>query len=143
MVLKMTKYDEKANEYKLLELQSLVEQSSSFELISLLLEATKEHISSANLHMSRPDLLKQPHHVSEKGRHISHAIYLIEGLRSSLNMEQGSGVAEHLNTLYACTCKLLLEANIKNDNQLLTRCYKIIDKLYQTWLAIRPFSGAS
>ena len=61
-----------------------------------------------------------------------------EGLKAGLNMEAGGRLAEDLGALYAYVNLRLLHANLRNDEEALDECVRLISPLRDAWIAIGP-----
>ncbi|KTD64131.1 flagellar export chaperone FliS [Legionella spiritensis] len=119
-------YQQAVQQYKSIELQTRIESASPHQLIDLLLQGARSHIASAQGNIQR----KQ---ISEKGEHIGKAISIIEGLRTSLNHEQGGEIASNLDKLYEYIQHLLLKANLDNDIDLLSQANLLLADIHQAW----------
>src|SRR4030065_886609 len=95
------------NQYSRVGTESGVANADPHRLIQMLMEGALEKISVAKGCMQRGE-------VSEKGRQISWAISIINGLAAGLDMEKGGEIAQNLNALYDYMCGRLLESNIHN-----------------------------
>ena len=73
-------------------------------------------------------------HVAEKGAAISKAIDIVtNGLKASLNTEQGGELAERLAALYEYISLRLLWANLKNDVAALDEAAQLLGELQSAW----------
>jgi flagellar protein FliS len=76
--------------------------------------------------------------IEDKGRHIGLAVRIIdEGLKSSLNMQDGGDIALNLRDLYDYAQIRLLKANLQNDSAALDEVVDLITPLREAWVAIR------
>jgi len=119
-------YQKAVEQYKSIELQTRVESASPHELIDLLLQGARSNIATAQGHIER-------NKISEKGLHISKAISIIEGLRTSLDFEQGGDIAVNLDKLYDYIQQILLKANIESSQQLLGEANLLLGEIHQAW----------
>lgn len=75
----------------------------------------------------------------ERGRAISKAIALIdEGLRASLDLEQGGAIAANLDSLYEYMSRQLFIANLKCAPELLDEVHHLLGEIKQSWEEIEP-----
>jgi flagellar protein FliS len=75
--------------------------------------------------------------VEDKGRHIGMAVRIIdEGLRSSLNMQDGGEIALNLRDLYDYAQIRLLKANLHHDGAALDEVIDLITPVRDAWSAI-------
>jgi len=115
--------------------KTVVEDGSPHRLVQMLFEGALGKIAVAKGHMERGE-------VPEKGRHISWAISIIDGLRSSLDMEKGGDIARNLNDLYDYMTRRLMEANMANNPALLDEVSSLLREIKDAWDAIAPGKGA-
>lgn len=122
-------YLQASNQYKSIEIQTRVETASPHELIEMLLQGARSHIATAQGNIQR----KQ---IKEKGEHIGKAISIIDGLKMSLNHEQGGEIADNLLKLYDYLQSMLLKANLNNDEDLLAQANVLLSEVHQAWQSI-------
>lgn len=117
--------------YRTLDLQSRIEEASPHELINMLLQGARSNILSATNHL---------HHgrIKEKGEHISKAISIMDGLRSSLNHENGGEIAKNLDNLYDYIQQILLKANLDNNESLFVEAHTLLNEIHVAWQEIKP-----
>lgn len=89
-------YQHVLNQYKKIDIKTQVESASPHELVNLLFQGARKHIATAQGAMAR----KQ---ISQKAEHISKALSIIAGLKSSLNHEQDNEMSRNL--LRSCLVK--------------------------------------
>jgi flagellar protein FliS len=111
-------------------LETDVASASPHRLIEMLLDGALAKIATASGHMGRGE-------IAEKGANISWAISIIDGLRGSLDFERGGEIAANLNSIYEYTMRRLVEANLKNDTQLLDEAYRLIADIRAGWVGIK------
>lgn len=124
-------YQQASEAYKSVDLQSRIEAATPHELINLLFQGARTNISSAIGCMQR-------NQIKEKGEHISKAISILDGLKGSLNMDQGGLVAKNLLSLYDQIQNLLVKANFHNNEELLTKSNQLLSEVHEAWMAIKP-----
>ncbi|KTC90044.1 flagellar export chaperone FliS [Fluoribacter dumoffii] len=124
-------YQQIINQYKTIELQTRIDAASPHELIHLLLQGARTHIATAQGNIERKE-------IQEKGEHISKALSIIEGLKTSLNHEQGGEIAQNLLQLYGHIEFLLLKANLNNDKELLAQSNLLLAQLHEAWQKVGP-----
>lgn len=125
-----TGYQDKLKNYASLELQSRIDTASPYELIDMLLQGAKTRISSAIFCIQRDQ-------IKEKCEHISKAISIIDGLRTSLDHERGGDIAANLESLYDYTQRILMEANLRNDIGKLEESHKLINTVHDAWMEMK------
>jgi len=129
------------DQYARLGLRTDIESASPHRLILLLLDGGIEKIRAARLAMDRSA-------IADKGANISWAISIIDGLRASLNMEQGGQLAGNLDNLYEYMSRTLVEANLHNDRARLDLVESLLQEIRAGWKGIesqigQPGDGAS
>ncbi len=123
-----------AKQYNSMAVKSVVEDGSPHRLVQMLFDGALGKIAVAKGHMDRGE-------IAEKGRHISWAISIVEGLRSSLDMDKGGDIASNLNDLYDYMKRRLLEANMTNDPAILDEVSSLLREIKDAWDAIAPEPG--
>lgn len=99
---------------------------SRTELVLRLMTGAQDRIASARGHMQRGRR-------AEKGEAIGKAIRLIDGLRTSLDLEQGGEIAANLNALYDYMTRRLTEANLRDDPQMLDEVGGLLGEIRSAW----------
>jgi flagellar secretion chaperone FliS len=75
--------------------------------------------------------------IPPKGKQLSLAVRIIvEGLKPSLNLEQGGEIAANLNGLYGYCVERLMHANLRNDVAALDDVLRVIEPIAQGWKQI-------
>ena len=108
-----------------------VEVASPHRLIEMLFEGALQSITQAKGAMEYGN-------VEIKGKKINKAIAIVGGLRESLNMEEGTDIAENLNALYIYIQEILFQAHIKNNPDLLDESSQLLNQLASAWKQIGP-----
>lgn len=116
-------------QYRQVGTQSGVAEASPHQLVTLLIDGALDRISIAKGHMMRNE-------VAEKGQRIGAAISIIDGLRASLNMEQGGAMAANLTSLYDYMLRQLLEANLHDREEKLDEVTSLLREIKEAWVAI-------
>ncbi|MFT4059403.1 MAG: flagellar export chaperone FliS [Legionella sp.] len=127
-------YKKIVNQYKTIELKTRVEAADPHELINMLLQGARNHIAAAQGSMARKQL-------PEKGEHLSKALSIIAGLKSSLNLEAGGEIATNLMKVYDYIEPLILKANINNDESLLVQSNTLLAQIHEAWQEITPHTS--
>ncbi|MDP3269997.1 MAG: flagellar export chaperone FliS [Legionella sp.] len=122
-------YLQVSNQYKSIELQTRIDTASPHELIELLLQGARSHIATAQGNIQR-------NQIKEKGEHIGKALSIIEGLKTSLNHEQGGEIATNLLSLYEYIQNILLKANLNNNEDLLAQSNLLLAEIHHAWQLI-------
>ncbi len=103
-----------------------VDVATPHRLIQMLLEGALDKISIARGHMQRDE-------IAAKGRHVSWAISIIEGLRGSLDLDAGGDLARNLDALYGYMKDRLLHANLRNDIEALDEVAELLSTVKEGW----------
>ncbi len=109
--------------------QSAGVEANPHRLVQMLLEGALDKIAIARGHMGRGE-------IAEKGRHVSWAISIVNGLRASLNKSAGGEIAENLDRLYEYVERRMLQANIENDPTVLNEVSSLLGEIKSAWDAI-------
>jgi flagellar protein FliS len=124
-------YSKVMNQYKSIDLKTRVDAANPHELINLLLQGARTNIATAQGNIARAQ-------IREKGEHISKALSIISGLKSSLNQEEGGEIAANLLQIYEYIETLLLKANLHSDVELLVQANGLLAPIHEAWQAISP-----
>jgi flagellar protein FliS len=77
--------------------------------------------------------------IAAKGLALARAARIVnEGLKAALNLSAGGELAQDLHDLYAYIELRLTQANLRNDDQALAECVRLITPLSQAWAEITP-----
>ena len=106
-----------------------VTDASPHRLVQMLLEGALEKLASVKFFLKHGELAK-------KGETIGQIIAIIGGLQSSLNVEAGGEIAENLDRLYDYMGRQLLQANIKNDVNIINEVSSLLKEIKAGWDAI-------
>lgn len=109
--------------------QGEVEFASPHRLVQLLMNGALDRVATAKGCMARRQF-------ELKGMQINWAISLINGLRTSLDMEHGGPLAEHLEDLYQYMVRRLAEAHGDNDVGKLDEVSRLLREIKSAWDAI-------
>ncbi|MCU7812024.1 MAG: flagellar export chaperone FliS [Candidatus Thiodiazotropha sp. (ex Notomyrtea botanica)] len=129
-----------AQQYGKVAVGSEVAFASPHRLVQMLMEGALEKVATAKGHMSRKEY-------EAKGNHINWAISIIDGLRGSLNLEEGGEMANNLDSLYAYMVRRLAESNVSNEIAILDEVSSLLLEIKSAWDAIpdevkQPVSNA-
>lgn len=120
------------NAYGKQNLETQVEVASPHRLILMLFDGAIKACCLAKAHM-------QNGAIADKGMAISKAIAIIqEGLRLSLDKEQGGEVVLNLDALYEYMGRRLIYANLHNDQVILDEVVGLLSGLKESWEQIDP-----
>ncbi len=112
--------------------ESSVMAATPHRLIVMLFDGAQASIRAARLHM-------QSGAVAEKGKAISKAIDIVNlGLIAALDPQQGGELAQRLEQLYDYVVRLLLQANLHNDEQRLDEAERLLEDIGSAWREIGP-----
>ena len=121
-----------ASAYARVGLESGILAASPHQRISMLFDHYQAAIRMARLQM-------QAGNIPEKGKAITRAINIVSrGLRGSLDLEQGGDIARQLDDLYDFVVRLLLRANLDNDEASLNAAAELLGPSASAWSAIGP-----
>jgi len=118
------------NAYANVGMETGVTAASPHKLIVMLFDGALVSVNSAIMHMKAGS-------IPAKGAAISHAILIIDsGLRASLDKKAGGTIAESLDALYEYMGTRLIEANLRNQVELLEEVRHLLSELRGAWDAI-------
>ncbi|WP_301102923.1 flagellar export chaperone FliS [Propionivibrio sp.] len=118
--------------YQKVGVDAAIEVADPHRLILLLFSGAQAAIGNARAAMH----LKQ---IAAKGHAISQAIDIISnGLKASLDQENGGDIAPRLEALYDYMVFRLLSANMKNDLQALEEVSGLLEEIHSAWRDIAP-----
>ena len=113
-------------QYNQVNAQSCVAYATPHRLIQMLFDGALDKLALARGHMQRGE-------VALKGSHIGWSISIIDGLRMSLDKEAGGEIAQNLDALYGYMQQRLLQANLKNDAEILSEVSTLLHTLKDAW----------
>jgi len=121
-----------SNAYRVVGAETGASTASPHRLVAMLFEGLSDALARA-----RGAMLEG--RTADKGLAIGQAVRIVEeGLRSSLNLQDGGTVAADLNRLYGYLAMRLTQANLRNDLAALQECSALIEPVKSAWLAIEP-----
>ncbi len=108
---------------------SEIEYASPHRLVQMLFEGALKRIAFAKGAIQRKE-------IAEKGKFIGQAIGIVEGLKASLDKDAGGEIATTLEALYDYICRQLLQANIKDNEDILDEVSGLLSDVKIAWDAI-------
>ena len=118
--------------YQKVSVDAAVEVADPHRLILLLFSGAQAAIGNARASM-------QLNQIAAKGEAISKAIDIISnGLKASLDLENGGEIAPRLDALYDYMVFRLLNANLKNDLKALEEVSGLLEEIHSAWRDISP-----
>ncbi len=118
--------------YQKVGINAAVEVADPHTLILLLFSGAQAAIGNARAAL-------QMGQIAEKGAAISKAIDIISnGLKVSLDHQQGGEIAARLDALYDYMVIRLLHANLKNDEKALEEVSSLLEEIHSAWREIAP-----
>jgi flagellar protein FliS len=125
------------NAYSDVGIGAAVSSASPHQLIILLFEGASQAIVVARAGIEAGD-------ISKKGAAITKAIDIIlNGLRASLNLEDGGDLAQNLYALYDYMARRLLYANLHNDKAALDEVQNLLKEIHGAWVDIGKQTGTT
>lgn len=119
-----------ANAYRQVGAQSGVESASPHRLIQMLFDGLLQNLNAARGAMQRGE-------VETKGVQLGRAVRILEeGLKGSLNRQQGGELAMNLGALYDYCIQRLTQANLRNDVQAVEEVVSLVEPVAQGWQEI-------
>ena len=119
-----------ASAYAKVGLETGVAAASPHKLIVMLFEGA---IAAANAALTQ----MKAGQFEQKGKSISKAVQIIEeGMRASLDKKAGGEIAANLDALYVYIVQRLLQANLRNQPELVEEALTLLTDLKASWDAI-------
>lgn len=98
-------------------------------LVQMLMEGALDKVATAKGCIERNDL-------EGKSRQITWAMSIINGLRTSLDMDAGGAIAVNLDDLYEYMTRRLIDASAQNDADALTEVIDLMLEIKGAWDAM-------
>ncbi len=111
-------------------LRTDIESASPHRMILMLLDGAVEKIRAAAGALERGE-------VAAKGTNVGWAMSIVDGLRASLDHDNGGDLAANLDQLYDYISRLLLEGNLHSDPAKFHESIKLLDEIRGAWIEIR------
>ena len=109
-------------------LNAVVEEAKPVEIVRMLFDGFLARVSAAEAHIRSGNM-------GGKAQAITKAINILNGLRLSLDMDQGYELSERLDSLYEYVALRLFEANVESDLEQLGECRRLINEVRTGWIA--------
>lgn len=107
-----------------------MESASPHRLVQMLFDGLLQNLNAARGAMERGE-------VEAKGAQLGRAVRILEeGLKGSLNREQGGELAMNLWALYDYCIQRLTQANLRNDVQAVEEVVSLVEPVAQGWQEI-------
>src|SRR5262249_14161918 len=116
--------------------QNDIQARSPLELVVMLYDGALRFTSDARDAIVRRD-------IRSRQQHLSRAMAIVSELQSTLDMETGGEVAEHLDKLYGFVRDRLIDASVNQDLQPLDEARRVLTTLREGWLAISRASATA
>ena len=118
--------------YQKVGVDAAIEVADPHRLILLLFAGAQAAIGNARAAMKQQQ-------IAAKGEAISKAVDIISnGLKVSLDLEQGGEIAGQLDALYGYLVLRLLRANLDNDLTALEEVAGLLEEIHGAWREIAP-----
>jgi flagellar protein FliS len=95
----------------------------------MLMEGALEKVATAKGCIERNDL-------EEKSHQLTWAMSIVNGLRSSLDMEAGGPIAANLDDLYTYMTRRMIDASVQNDAAALAEVIDLMLEIKGAWDAM-------
>ncbi len=121
-----------ASAYKSVGLQTRATEHDQYQLVVMMFEGALENLNRARGAMENGQ-------VGAKIEHITKAMRIVqEGLRTSLDLENGGELAANLANLYDYCVMRMTQANAANDAGMLQEVAGLIQQVADAWKELRP-----
>ncbi|MBS0317213.1 MAG: flagellar export chaperone FliS [Proteobacteria bacterium] len=116
--------------YQQVDISSQVLSASPHRLVTMLYDGLLEALNRARGALQRQDIPGKADAISRAARIVD------EGLKAGIVNPDGSELAANLHALYVYISMRLTQANLRNDDQVLQECIRLIAPLREAWVAI-------
>ena len=120
-----------ASQYRQTSVSSAVLDADPHRLIALMFSGLRNRLRLAAACIETGN-------VARKGEAITEASTIVGHLDGCLNHEAGGEIAANLSALYDYIQRRLLEANMRNDADILRECDSLLADIESAWNAIAP-----
>src|SRR5574343_903129 len=125
-----------ASAYRNIGIETRADKHDQYEVALLMFEAVLESLSAAQGAIDGGDVVS-------KVKHIDKAIRVLQdGLRTSLDLDNGGELAANLDALYDYAVLQITTANLRNDTAQLAAVANMIRPIAEAWRDIRPTPAA-
>ncbi len=118
-------------QYQKINKESEVNGASPHRLIQLLMEGALSRLAQAKSALEKED-------IPTKGLLLGKTISILSGLQASLDKKVGGETADGLDKLYDYMQRRLLEANMKNDIDMIDEVAGLLSTVKTGWDEIAP-----
>ena len=109
--------------------RAAVQEASPAGLVVILYDLLVDDLQAA-IHAIRSD------DIEERSRNLKHALLVLQLLEGSLDMERGAAAARSLSAFYAYLRLQLLDAQFRNDDEVLVHQIALIFDVREAWRTI-------
>lgn len=113
-------------EYQKVELNVGIMDADPHRIIQLLLEGVLFRLSLSKQHIVEKNYDK-------KAKYIGKSMDIINGLRASLNLDEGGKLSNDLNNLYEYMVRRLLQASKENNVSIIDEVVHLITNIKSAW----------
>lgn len=103
--------------------------ASPHRLVQMLMEGAIDKVATAKGCIERGDL-------EGKSRQLTWAMSIVNGLRSSLDMDAGGAIAVNLDDLYGYMTRRMIDASVENDSAALSEVVDLMLEIKGAWDAM-------
>ncbi|MGE0545211.1 MAG: flagellar export chaperone FliS [Lautropia sp.] len=120
-----------ASAYRSLDVETLVHDADPHKLVEMLYDGAIVQVGKARHALNRGD-------TTAKGEATSRAIRIVdEGLKAALDASAGT-VAHNLDALYDYATRVLVQANLRNNDSQYAEVERLLGELRSAWREIGP-----
>lgn len=106
--------------------QQAAQYATPHQLILLLFNGAIESLSVASGAIDQKD-------IELRGKHISRAVTIVNGLRDTLDLDKGGEVADNLFSLYSYMAREIFNAGYHNDKETLDNVAQMLKDIRGSW----------
>ena len=111
-----------ANHYR----ETAIKTANPLQLVVMLYEGAIHSLQQAQEHVRRKE-------IASRLRCVNRAVSIISELHSSLNLKEGSDIANSLDRLYAYMKQRIIEGNIQQNSEPLAEVVSLLENLRSAW----------
>lgn len=113
-------------QYNQVRTHTQIEGAAPHRLIQMLMEGALDKIRLGKGHIEHGNVI-------EKAQHINWAVSIIDGLRTSLDMDKGGDIAKNLDSLYDYMQRRLITANVDDNPAILDEVTGLLAEIKSAW----------
>lgn len=119
-----------AHAYSAVRATTQLQGADAHQLVAMLFRGLQDALNEARGALQRGDVALKCSALSRAARIVD------EGLKASLNLQEGGEIAQNLHTLYDYMSMTLTKANLRSDLRLVEEVANLLDPVQDAWARI-------